>query len=293
MSERIYYSQRMGRGPRGNPSLRDLVRALKRAVDEMVQRDYLQEWYGYCCVDAGDVPGRAGVELSVHIDTVLGFEWPLRDDPLEGWSDDQMVPADLVDKAEEELQDRIFDVIEFLHDHVSAGIADPSCYHSYSQCGWHYERFDQEPAQELFRSRINGVLGNYGAGYRLTASGEIEIRAPDGMDQLLSAELPTRDADVRTRVNAALAVNRNRHRTVDDQRDAVRNLFDVLEKLKPLVKSEMMTADERDLFKIANNFTIRHFNDSQRADYDSALWLSWMFYVNLATVHLLVRIKDR
>lgn len=283
----------MGRGPRGNPSLRDLIRALKRAVDEMAQRDYLQEWYGYRCVDAGDVPGRAGVELSAHIDTVLGFEWPLPDEPLEEWSGDQMLPTDFVEQAVEDLQDRVFDVIEFLHDHVSAGIPDPSRHHTYNQCGWHYDRFDPQPAQDVFRSRMNSVLANYESGYHLTPLGEIERRAPRGMDQILTAKLVTSDEDVRARVDAALAINRNRRRTVDDQRDAVRNLFDVLEKLRPLVKSEMMTGDERDLFNIANNFAIRHFNDRQRADYDSAVWLSWMFYVNLATVHLLLRIIER
>jgi hypothetical protein len=293
VSERVYYSQRMGRGPRGNPSIGDLVRSLKRAVDEMTQRDYFQEWYGYYCVDAGDVPGRAGVGLSGHMETVLGFEWPLPEDPLGEWPDDQMLPIEVVEKAEEELQDHVFDAMEFLHDHVSAGIADPSSYHTYNQCGWHYQNFDREPAQELFRSRVNGILSNYKTGYRLTPLGEIERRAPDGMNQLLGAKLLTSDQDLKARVDTALAINRSRHRTVDDQRDAVRNLFDVLEKLRPLVNSEMMTADERDLFNIANNFTIRHFNDRQRGEYDSALWLSWMFYVNLATVHLLARISDR
>ena len=47
--------------------------------------------------------------------------------------------------------------------------------------------------------------------------------------------------------------------------------------------------DENDLFNIANNFGIRHHNDKQKTGYDAALWLSWMFYFYLATIHVVVR----
>ena len=43
----------------------------------------------------------------------------------------------------------------------------------------------------------------------------------------------------------------------------MRNLFDVLERLRPQVKDYMLQSDERDLFNFANNFAIRHFNDRQ------------------------------
>ena len=53
--------------------------------------------------------------------------------------------------------------------------------------------------------------------------------------------------------------------------------------------------DENDLFNIANNFGIRHHNDQQKTSYDTALWLSWMFYFYLATIHVVLRKieKDR
>lgn len=74
---------------------------------------------------------------------------------------------------------------------------------------------------------------------------------------------------------------------------AVRELFDVLEKLRPEVKAEMLRGDEGDLFNIANNFAIRHLNEKQKGNYDSALWHSWMFYNNLATVHVITRLIAR
>lgn len=70
-------------------------------------------------------------------------------------------------------------------------------------------------------------------------------------------------------------------------------LFHVLEKLRPQVKAEMLRGDEADLFNIANNFTIRHFNEKQKGNYDSPLWHSWMFYVNLSTIHLITRPMNR
>ena len=74
---------------------------------------------------------------------------------------------------------------------------------------------------------------------------------------------------------------------------AVRELFDVLEKLRPEVKAEMLRGDEGDLFNIANNFTIRHLNEKQKGNYDSALWHPWMFYVNLSTIHVITHVRER
>lgn len=100
-------------------------------------------------------------------------------------------------------------------------------------------------------------------------------------------------ADIAGRVTGAIALYRNRGRTEQDLRLAVRELFDVLEKIRPAVKAEMLRGDEADLFNIANNLTIRHLNEKQKGNYDSALWHSWMFYVNLSTIHLITRLMNR
>jgi hypothetical protein len=62
-----------------------------------------------------------------------------------------------------------------------------------------------------------------------------------------------------------------------------------LEYLRPKVKEFLTRSDEADLFTIANNFGVRHHNDTQKTGYDAALWLSWMFYFYLATIHVLLR----
>lgn len=292
MSDRLYWSARLGRGPRGNPTVEDVGVALTLAVQEMAQRDYLQEWYGYGCVDAGDVPGLAGVDIATHVATVLGRStaWPLAA-PLVDFPEGVAVTDQGLNLALEEAENVLFDLIEFFHDHVSKG-TDGSR-HDYCNCGWHYSKFDPAPAQEVFRSRINSVLRNYKTGYRLATTGEIEHAVPQGLDSLLTAPLRTTDTDITERVDSAIAKYKNRDRTLSEQRDAVRNLFDVLEKLRPRVKIEMLNGDERDLFNIANNFAIRHLNELQKGNYDSASWLSWMFYVNLATIHLITRLPER
>jgi hypothetical protein len=74
---------------------------------------------------------------------------------------------------------------------------------------------------------------------------------------------------------------------------AVRELFDVLEKLRPELRDEMLQSDEGALFNIANNFVIRHLNEKQKDNYDSAIWHQWMFYVNLSTIHVITRLVSR
>jgi hypothetical protein len=49
-----------------------------------------------------------------------------------------------------------------------------------------------------------------------------------------------------------------------------------------------------DLFNIANNFGIRHYNEKQKTNYDQEVWLDWIFYYYLATINTIIRlIKKR
>jgi hypothetical protein len=296
------YSQRVGRGPLSDPSIDDIARILTRTVDEMQRRDYLQEWHGYNCAYAGEVDGRAGgVSLADHIEAETGWRsaWPLPDpffdvpEVVEGTH----IPDSQWEKMEQGSEDKLFDLIEYFHRHVSEGIGDAegSDFHMAEDypCGWHYGAFDPTPAQAMFRERMNRTLVNYRDGFRINDNGQIEHTADEGLDQMIDAPLPTKDPDLARRVAGAIALYRNRSRTEEDLRLAVRELFDVLEKLRPEMKVEMLSKDEGDLFNIANNFTIRHLNDKQKGKYDSAIWHSWMFYVNLSTIHVITRLMNR
>src|SRR4029077_20624394 len=81
--------------------------------------------------------------------------------------------------------------------------------------------------------------------------------------------------------------------SLDDRRHAVRDLADVLEALRADVHDVMLSKDERELFHLANGFAIRHQNRKQRGDYDRPTWLRWAFYVYLATIHAVLRVRDR
>ena len=296
--DRAYYSQRIGRGPLANPTIDDLVRALTLTVDEMWRRDYMQEWHGFTCVDAGDVDGRAAMSVADHIEAETSWRsaWPLPEPLIDvDVVEDVIIPDDQWARIEQSAEDKVFDLIEYFHGHVSEGIKDDerSNFHDWEGCGWHFGAFDPAPAQALFRRRMNRTLIKYRGGFRINENGQIEHTADEGLDQLIDAVLPTKDPDIAQRVAGAIALYRNRGRTDEDLRLAVRELFDVLEKLRPEIKQEMLSKDEGDLFGIANNFTIRHLNQKQKGNYDSAIWHSWMFYVNLSTIHVITHLMNR
>jgi hypothetical protein len=98
---------------------------------------------------------------------------------------------------------------------------------------------------------------------------------------------------VQSRLAAAVDKFRRRGASVDQRRDAVRDLADVLEYLRPEAKAVLQSADEKDLFSLANNFGIRHHNQRQKTDYDKPIWLSWLFYYYVATIHAVTRLIDR
>jgi hypothetical protein len=242
--DRAYYSQRIGRGPLANPTIEDLARALTLTVSEMWKRDYMQEWHGFTCVDAGDVEGRAAMSLADHIEAETGWRsaWPLPERLIDV-VEDVRIPDDHWAGMVQSAEDEVFDLIEYFHDHVSQGVEDDerSSLHTWNGCGWHYGAFDPAPAQALFRQRINRTLTKYRGGFRINQNGQIEHTADEGLDQLIDAVLPTKDPDIAQRVAGAIALYRNRGRTEEDLRLAVRELFDALEKLRPEVKQEMLS----------------------------------------------------
>ena len=81
--------------------------------------------------------------------------------------------------------------------------------------------------------------------------------------------------------------------SVEDRRHAVRDLADVLEKLRPQAKEVITKKDEADLFQLANSFGIRHLNENQKTDYDPVVWLSWVFYYYLTTINACLHLLER
>jgi hypothetical protein len=277
MIEKAYYSLRTGKHDGEIRLELDATKKLFLAVYRSFnQKDYFQEAFGYYCVDAGDVVGTAGQDIEGAILLALRKDhlWPIED------------------RLGDYTEDDLFDVVEFLHDHISKPLEGR--YHSYYGCGMHYSTFSGPEGKSEFRAAVNPILACFNTGFILSEDGELLHIAEPGFAPLLEAELPPADeANVDSKVKAAVKRFRRQRSSLEDRRHAIRDLADVLEYLRPQVKSVLASKDESDLFNIANNFGIRHHNEEQKTKYDETIWLSWMFYYYLATIHTVLRLIQR
>ena len=255
--DKQYYAQRHGRGPRSQPLPLDALRRIVfSAWDDLSRRDYFQEAFGYNCVDQGVVDGSVGQDVDAFfLRTLLRDNvWPYR-------ANEPTYDADT-----------LFDMIEVLHDLVSEPIPRPNGadYHSWSDCGWHYQNFNRAKGQEHYRAQINAALRLSDPGYQINELGVVAELAPAEFRQLVRAPVPegTEHDLVTSKIDAAVSRFERRGASLDDRRHAVRDLADVLEALRPEIKTEMLSADEAALFNVANGFAVRHNNRQQKGDYD-------------------------
>jgi hypothetical protein len=278
---RRYYSVRTGRNPMTAGFDLDTMRKLFREVFIYFEDEgYFQQALGYECVDAGYVAGALG--QSVEGALLLALRKP------------NLAPIRRLIALYEE--DDLFDVIEFLFDHCAKPL--DRHYHDFSNCGWHTnpttDTFDLPAGQAEYRAKLAPLLEAYGDGYELSATGEVLMLADPGLAPLLGAPLPAADKDnVRSRVEEAQAKFRRHRSTESERRDAIRDLADVLEFLRPQLDGVLTNKDDAALFTIANSFAIRHHNAKQQATYDKAIWYSWIFYFYLATIHAAVRLIEK
>ncbi len=230
--------------------------------------------------------GKAGITASPsHLPDAIKFEAAValnfQPFPIGKWSDSEIT------------EDHIFDVLEFLYDRVSkpGEMVDMS-----TDSGWNYRDYvdyDDEAGQEEFRNTASVFLADYKTGFELTKEGIVLAMGTGGLQYILDAEIiPYDEANVDSKVRNAIAKWRNRHLSVSEKKEAIRELADVFEWLK---KTKTLTAvldakDESAIFEIANNFGIRHHNPKQKTNYDPAIWYSWIFHFYLATYHAIIRL---
>lgn len=276
---RRYYSVRTGRNPLSGGFDIDTMRTLFREVFIYFEDEgYFQQALGYHCVDADFVSGTLGRSIEGALLLTLRKRGltPIRQ-MIENYSEDDL-----------------FDVIEFLFDHCSKPL--DRRYHSFDNCGWHTnpnepDTFDQKAGRAEFREKIKELLEAYEGGHELSAIGEVLVLGDPGLASLHAAPLPTSDIDnVASRVSAAQVKFRRHRSTESERRDAIRDLADVLEFLRPQLDGVLTNKDDAALFSIANNFAIRHHTAKQQSTYDKAIWYSWIFYFYLATIHAAVRL---
>lgn len=274
MRKKPYYSIRTGKNPLSERiDLPTLIKLFSTLYPQLDHGGYFQQDLGFFCVDAGFVPGTLGHD----IEGVLLLE--LRKSNL----------TPIPDKIEKYSEDDLFDIIEFLYDHCSKPIE--RTYHSFCDCGWHCHKFDREAGRAEYREKVCRILSIYQAGYELSCDGEILTLPDSGLADLLEAPVPIFDPEnIEARIEAARIKFRRHRSSLDERRDAIRDLADVLEYLRPKLKGILTNKDENDLFNLANNFGIRHHNETQKVKYNKPVWYSWMFYYYLATIHAVMRL---
>jgi hypothetical protein len=270
---RAYWSRRHGVTPSLDSDA--AARLIASVLTSFEQRDYFQEWFGKNCVD-GNSEGKAGSDPAAFVERRT-----FRDDiwhPASRWRDWD--------------RDALFTAVEFFYDYVSKPTDGYN--HDYANCGFHATGFDAAPARTDYRTEVNGILAHFEDGYELVPSGEVVYQAPSGFEQLLDATPPPISGKAyEQRVHAAIKKFRSRSASTDDRRDAVRDLADVLEYLRPEVKKVLTKKDDATIFEIANKFEIRHWDGDQYNDYTRPVWLSWMFYFYLATIHAVAHFVER
>lgn len=276
MIKRNYYSVRTGKiSPDQQVNFEVLKKLFLVTYNKLNSDGYFQKYFGINCED-GYIPG----ELGEEIDAIVFVN--LRKDNL----------YPIYQNLPNYTEDDFFDIIEFLHDHCSKGLNGH--YHSWNNCGYHYEEFNDIEGQKHYREMLNPILREYKEGFEISDSGEILILSDNGLSNLFEADIPTNDKDnISNKINSAILKFRRHKSTLDDRREAIRELADVLEFLRPAIKQHLNRKDENDIFNIANNFGIRHHNKDQQTEYDKAIWYSWIFYYYLATLHAVLRMTNK
>jgi hypothetical protein len=270
--EHTFYSVRSGINKNAKGfELPELKELFLRTYTDLQEKGYFDEFLGSYCVDMDEIKGKVSdVELEILIKIRKQSLWPIDDIHVSQYGEDDL-----------------FDIIEFLYQNVSKPIDGD--YHSYYDCGMHWHTFNKEEGERIYMEKINAILALYKKPFELSKHGEILHKPEQGFETIFEADIPSDKLTIKTRINSAVLSYRRHGSTLDNRRQAVRDLADVLEYLRPKVKSLFTKQDEKDLYNIANNFGIRHHNDKQKTDYDTGLWLSWMFYYYLATIHVLLR----
>jgi hypothetical protein len=242
----------------------------RAAISDLENQHWFARTLGYECIDGN---GDSDVTMADVLERRIGKP-KLADLPTEQWTEDDLC-----------------DYIEVMHD--IAARPTRGWFHSYGGCGWHPTDYDRASGQALYRWRINRVLEASTLGLRLAAEGEdvgriVRVLA-GGLDELV-VELAEVSVTGDPSVPHAIGLFRRHGATREDRRSAVRELADVLEVHRQLLKDKMLAKDEAALFQIANQFGIRHRRADQQTDYADE-YLDWVFHWYLATVDLIRRIS--
>lgn len=258
-----YYVYRAG-ATRPQIGRQDLERLLVSLFRKLEDEGWYQASLGLDCVDAP-------LDIGAVVLADLGYDlWPLSAN------------------MKEQSQEWLFTAIEFSYRHVAK--PTETTWHSWNQCGVHVINASSQAGKQQFQEQVNKLLARYSPPYWIADDGLIYEVPPTGMEDLQPTT--TGEASIDGRVASALRSFHRYGASEDDKRHAVKDLADILENLRATVGTGLPKDDENDLFILANKFAIRHYRPDQKTDYDTGIWLDWMFYAFLNSIHLICRLRQ-
>lgn len=201
----------------------------------------------------------------------LPFEWDGERESARGWDDPSL-----------------YSLMEYFHDAAQRPRSEGHV-HGFAGCGPHYAEHNAESGGAVYRWRVNALLERYGVSMRMGKSGPERGRLVItlGIDLDSRADQRAHDGrdDSKDEVAHAIRTYRQRGASSVQRRSALALLAGELERRREQVKV-VLGKDEDDLFRIANNYGIRHRRAGQQTDYGDA-FLDYLFAVFLAAVLLM------
>ncbi len=269
---RQYYSARSGKT---RFDLNTFKEAYLGIYLDLKRKGYFDQYFGYECEDEGHISGVVGYDVKNFFLRKLKKQnlWPIEDNIAQYTKDD------------------LFDVMELVFDCASKPMEDSARSHGWNNQCVHFDKFAKGLGWYEYQNEVNQILRDLDYGYEINRSGEIIILGDPGLNSLMTDKVS--DENTNSQVIHAVNIFRNRNASQKDKEDAVITLAGILESLRKKMSGVVTTKDENDLFNIANNFGIRHKNDKQKTEYDKDIWLSWMFYYYLATIHAITRLINK
>jgi len=255
-------------------------------VTELSGLGYFEDAFGSECGDSHDTPNIQGQQaLADRLDLHDVALWPLGT-----WSEGTAVLSGV---HREWIDEVFFEVMEAL-DEVVARPRQRSWHGFHNE--WDYSDYSRPVGQAVYRRRVNALLDRSDVPLRLAEDGKdvglLVTSAGDARNDLVDRVLRTPDPTVRDLVVHAVSQFRSRDATTLAKHGATKHLADVLELRRGLLKRELFSGDEADLFQIANRFQIRHRSEQQKGDYNPA-FLDWVFWWYLGTIELTNKLLER
>ena len=268
-----YYSVRNGKKDVKH-NVSDLEELLLTIIKSYARKSYFQEYFGDSCMNNELMPGKLGndEEINAQLQMKTGKKnlWPFH--KIFYWQDENYPFL---------LEDDLFDLIEFFFDCISKPVTG-SCHGPCGGCGSsHYENFDSKLGKDEYKKEINKLLGGYGDGYLLGKNGKIFSVVHSDLKPIYKSKLLSLETKEISRLERAK--KKFLSRNLDDKRDAIKDLADILEHMKDIEKI-LNNKDDSDIFRLLNQFGVRHNNLQQDNGYDKEIFYPWIFNYLLVSI---------